>query len=115
MSVFAEFGDGGLRYELLKTALSAAVPLHILSLKEKGGPDSGDFAECGRISDEIGACGDSVLFKTKGKSANVFNRLAYGMAIMSFCPGGVKAFGLHFQAETSNGMVSGNESDRQPE
>jgi len=43
--------------------------------------------------------GDLVLYRSKrpGVTAEAFNRLAEGLACLAFQPGGVTAFGLHFE------------------
>lgn len=84
---------------LLKSCLSAAVPLWILSFKDK------TFSELQAIAD---ACtpiltehGDNILFRSeeKGGSALAFNALAKSIACLSFAPGGVDTFGMHFEAK----------------
>jgi hypothetical protein len=53
--------------------------------------------ECAHI---VAEKGDLIMFrsKKKGKTAAVFNKLAEGIACLSFVPGGVKIFGMHFQS-----------------
>ena len=43
---------------------------------------------------------ENLLFRSrqKGDSAKAFNLLAKALAAMSYFPGGVRAFGLHFDA-----------------
>lgn len=85
------------RLALLRTALEAAVPLYAMQLREK------PWSEIQRIAAEAGQMiaehGDDVLFrsKKKGASAAAFNALARGIAALSFVPGGVTLFGLHFE------------------
>jgi hypothetical protein len=47
----------------------------------------------------LGSHGDDLLFKSKkaGDTAKVFNILADGLARLSFVPGGVDIFGMHFE------------------
>jgi len=83
----------------LKSCLSAAVPLWILSFKDK------TFTELQAIADEctpiLTEHGDDILFRSeiKGGSALAFNALAKSIACLSFAPGGVDTFGLHFEAK----------------
>ena len=44
--------------------------------------------------------GDSLflLGKDEGDTARSFNAVAENLAILSFCPGGIDAFGLHFES-----------------
>ena len=52
-------------------------------------------------SQMIAEHGDNILFKAKkkGESAKAFNALAKGIAALSFVPGGVKIFGMHFESK----------------
>lgn len=54
------------------------------------------MAECGRI---IAEKGDNILYKSKkkGESAKAFNAMAEAVTILSFAPGGIKIFGMHFE------------------
>ena len=93
---------------LLHLTLQAAVPLWCQELRER----ERDYGRHRRGYDEfshylseracvcaavIGETGDALMFKVKGKSAEAFNRLAEGIACASFCPGGIKAFGTHWE------------------
>lgn len=84
---------------LLRTALSAAVPLRILELKVRGGPDDFDRERVQGFSDILGSRGDQLLYrsKKKGETAEMFNGLADALAVMAFVPGGVKFLGMHFE------------------
>jgi hypothetical protein len=48
----------------------------------------------------IGAHGDVLQYGggKRGEAAKAFNVLAEGLALLSFCPGGVKFAGMHFGA-----------------
>ena len=97
---------------LLIGALSAAVPLRIFELEKLGRSlSSSQFWEM--ISRRAGECsahlahhGDDLMFKSKvkGKTAEAFNRLAEGLACLSFCPGGVTAFGEHWERKVRNDL-----------
>jgi hypothetical protein len=88
--------------DLIKASLQVAVPLWIERLKHS----SFEYRnERGRIcGDHIGEHGDIILYRggKKGDSAFAFNRLAEGMAILAFQPGGVEAFDLHFEAKSDS-------------
>ncbi len=62
----------------------------------RGGPTADDFQRIASLSEELG---DTPLFSTKKdhKAARQFNTLAQGLAVLSFVPGGVTLFGIHFQ------------------
>jgi len=85
--------------EHLKVALSAAVPLWILDFKTKSWDEIKKIAE--DASQVIAEHGDNILFKAKkkGESARAFNALAKGIAALSFVPGGVTLFGMHFESK----------------
>jgi len=82
--------------ELLKIALSAAVPLWITEFKNLPWPEVSKIAA--DASQYIAEHGDALMYKTKGTTAKAFNHLAKGIAALSFVPGGVTMFGLHFEA-----------------
>lgn len=85
----------------LATSLSAAVPLWIEEFVQKGY----SFADVTKIASEscqmIAEKGDLILFKSKkkGETAAAFNALAKGIAALAFVPGGVRTFGMHFEAD----------------
>lgn len=83
--------------ELLKIHLMTAVPLYIEQFRNL------PWQEIDRIAKEssqiIAEKGDLIMFKgKKGESAKAVNALAKGIAALSFVPGGVKVFGLHFES-----------------
>lgn len=84
----------------LAATLAAAVPLRIIALLERGGPEQSDFDRAQSFGDELGERGDILLFGgKKGEAAALFNKLAHIVAIMSFVPGGVEMFGQRWVAE----------------
>ena len=85
---------------LLSSMLQVAVPLHIMRLKEKGGPTQDDMKKAQETSDILGEHGDILLHGggKKGEAADQFNRTASALAILAFCPGGVELFGQRFEA-----------------
>lgn len=85
---------------LLAIAISAAVPLRIIELVRRGGPSDADVKAAGEFSQVLGEKGDRLLFRSSvpGETADLFNRLAESIAVLSFCPGGVTMFGQKYEA-----------------
>jgi hypothetical protein len=83
--------------ELLKISLSAAVPLWIERFKQL--TDDERMAIAREAAQVVAEKGDIIQFrsKRKGETANAFNQLARGIAVLAFSPGGVTVFGLHFE------------------
>jgi len=46
----------------------------------------------------IAAYGDNLLWRSDGKTALAFNKLAQGIACAAYQPGGIRTFGLRFEA-----------------
>jgi hypothetical protein len=86
---------------LLSDMMQIAVPLHIIRLKAKGGPDADDMKKAQETSDILGERGDILLCGggKKGEVADQFNKTAFAVACLAFCPGGVEVFGARFDAE----------------
>lgn len=83
---------------LLRMTLLAAVPLWIAKMRSFDDQQrSNRAAVCGQV---VAEKGDLLMFKSKkkGGTAEVFNRLAEGLACAAYSPGGVKFAGLHFEA-----------------
>jgi hypothetical protein len=57
-------------------------------------------------ADMIACHGDNIMYRghKKGDTAKAFNALADGLAMLAFCPGGVKFMGQKWEA---NRMMSG--------
>lgn len=89
---------------LLQSTLEATVPFRMLELCQWGGPTERDFEEARAFADVLALEGDAVLFKghKKGDTARVMCGLIRALAVMAFVPGGVTAWGLHFEAGTSD-------------
>lgn len=85
--------------ELLRITLSAAVPIWIQELRSLTPEERAERIE--GSAELLASEGDSLLYSggPPGKAAELFNRLAEGMAVLAFQPGGVSAFGLHFEAD----------------
>ncbi len=87
---------------LLALTLQVAVPLQILAIQGHDGPDRGDYDRAKRLMVDLCEYGDELLYKSKtpGKTANLFNELAHGIAVLAFCPGGITIFGSHWKLAT---------------
>jgi hypothetical protein len=75
------------------------VPLWIAEIKRESWDRLQERARsCSQVLAEKG---DIILYRGKkaGESAQAFDRLAEGLACLAFAPGGVKAFGNHWQAK----------------
>lgn len=80
---------------LLVVNLSCAVPIWIDHMRAWPWADvAAKVRECSQI---IAAKGDVLQFGGDG-AAEAFNALAQGLAALSFAPGGVTAFGEHWEA-----------------
>lgn len=81
---------------LLESSLDLAVPLWIGELQ--GVPFHVLQERARECSQVIAEKGDIILYRSekKGETARAFNRLAEGIACLSFSPGGVKCFGRHW-------------------
>ena len=81
---------------VLMPFLECAVPLHVLWIKKLGYlPPISDS-----IEELIESLGDTLLADAREKEnavAEIFNKLALTIAIMSFAPGGIRVFGNHWQ------------------
>ncbi|GHO72121.1 hypothetical protein KSC_110130 [Ktedonobacter sp. SOSP1-52] len=84
----------------LAIALSAAVPLRVLGLYERQGPDENDLEAARQVGTLIASKGDVLLFgsQVRGETAKLFNHVAQALAVLSFAPGGI-CFGQHFDAQ----------------
>jgi hypothetical protein len=83
-------------YEMMRMA----VTLQIWMLQERGGPSAEDMKKAQETSDKLGEHGDILIYGggKKGECADLFNRTAHAVAVLSFVPGGVEIFGAHFEA-----------------
>jgi len=82
----------------MSIALSAAVPLWIMDLRAKGGPDESDVERAREFSQALSEKGDVLQFAGRnGEAAGLFNRLAHAVAVMAFKPGGIYVFGQRWE------------------
>ena len=85
----------------LSIALSVAVPLRIAELERIGGPSAEETKKVVNLGKELSFLGDVLLFGggKKGEVAELFNGLVNAIAVLSFCPVGVKLFGSHWEGK----------------
>lgn len=84
---------------LLTVCLEASVPIWQARLAKDGGPTDDTWERCRDwVDDLIVPGGEDLLFKGK-RTRELFNDLAYCVAVMSFAPGGVRLFGRHWEAK----------------
>jgi len=86
--------------ELLPLHLDAQIPLYIAELQKKGGPDATDFALVREAGQALAARADRLLHRCgkKGEATDLITALAFGVAVLSFLPGGVTVFGQHWES-----------------
>ena len=85
----------------LKALLEFSVPLRIDQLLDQGGPLDHDWQEAKAFGDVLAESGDKLLFGEKaGEAKELFVKLTSTLAVMSFAPGGVKLWGLHWTSST---------------
>jgi hypothetical protein len=97
--------------KLLPMTLSAAVPLWIADFKTQSWESvQARFSETVKdLPELLGSRGDVLLFggSKKGEAANLFNRLAEAIALMSFLPGGITTFGTTWESFHPDAQVQG--------
>lgn len=96
----------GTNGNLLPTMLQVAVPLRMRELRQAGPTVRG--LELKRLHDsDFVYRMEYVLYRgpKEGDSARAFNDLATAIALLSFAPGGVSAFGAHYQWQDSDGKA----------
>jgi hypothetical protein len=83
----------------LRTRLQRDVPPAIRAYLRQGGPSDEDYARIRGYATAIGAFGDVILYPDgKGSEEPHLEKLVDGVAVLSFCPGGVHLYGLDFEA-----------------
>lgn len=86
--------------DTLSTSLLVAVSIRLMNLKERGGPNEEDYKTLPDIAQLLAEHGDELLFKSNvpGQTAELFNKLAQAIAIMSYSPGGITIFGHKWES-----------------
>jgi hypothetical protein len=84
----------------LTAALELGVPLRIQHLRQYGGPGTLDIERAREGAELIAMRGDDLLFGGAGGhiSADLMTELIHMIAVMAFVPGGIKAFGMHWES-----------------
>jgi hypothetical protein len=85
-------------FDLLTLSLSASVPLRIQEIIRTGGPTEADYERIASYSEDLTTNGADLFFRSAVKNATAerFNQVTDAIAVLSFQPGGINAFGLHF-------------------
>jgi len=85
-------------YGLIAAHLDATVPPLIQELVEQGGPTDSHYQRLREHGRYLAEHGDAILFAQPGKTSEAMNGLVAGVAILAFCPGGIRVFGCEFNA-----------------
>jgi hypothetical protein len=85
---------------LLSPALDAAVQLYLLTFQQYGGITDVDVVRVQSYLEDLTVHGDDLYFRSKkwGETAKRFDQVAEIIAVLSFSPGGLTVFGMHFEA-----------------
>ena len=85
-------------FDLLSISLSASVPLRTLEIIRVGGPTEADYERIASYSEDLTTNGADLFFRSAVKDATAerFNQVTDAIAVLSFQPGGINAFGMHF-------------------
>ena len=88
---------------LLALTLQTGVPLRIMEMERSGGPTEDDYTFAREYASTLGSKGDVLLFGggKKGEAAGLMNGLIRAVAVLAFCPGGVRLFGCHFEGHAT--------------
>lgn len=89
------------RLAMLQAALLAAVPIGIADLQRQGGPVESDYDWLGSDRVQKALLVDSAALASGAPCRGVLGVLCRAISIMAFSPGGVRPFGLHFEAKNS--------------
>lgn len=84
----------------LAIALSAAVPLRVAEYRARGGPSAADYDRVRGNAELVASGSDGAMYRgnRKGHAAKVFAAIADALAVMAFCPGGVRFCGSRYEA-----------------
>ena len=89
--------------DLLRLHLQAMVPLEIVGLQRAGGVNTWLIEEAQRRMQALRepGCSEALFYREQGKSGQVMGILVECVAVLAFVPGGISAFGCHFEAQPS--------------
>lgn len=93
--------NGSMAEFLLAISLDASIPFHIL--ESLGLSWDEKLSRARQCADIIAEHGDVILFRGKG-TADAFNKLARGIALLSFAPGGVKFLRRRWRSGSANNL-----------
>jgi hypothetical protein len=84
----------------IRAHLERCVPPLIRRFKRAGGPRDEDYTRVRSYARYLGEHGDDILFPgaRKGNDTEAMDKLVEGVAVLAFCPGGVRIFGLEYDA-----------------
>jgi hypothetical protein len=107
----AQRAHGQAAEHLLPISLSAAVPLWVHGIYQRGGPLPEDWLHLSQIGHQLAEHGDLLFSGSSrpGETAELFNQLAEALAILSFLPAGVSFGSLHFEAERILSQLHGSD------
>jgi hypothetical protein len=85
----------------LAEMLAVAVPRYAAEIAARGGPSDEDMARAQALAGDLLERGDVLLFgsKKRGETADLFERTAHAIAMLSFAPSGVRLFGHDFETK----------------
>ena len=85
--------------ELFRLTLEVGVPIRAAELQYHGGPSKLDLEEARAFADVLAEKGDILQFRggKKGEAGEIMGGLIRAVAVLAFCPGGIKLFGAHFE------------------
>jgi len=94
-------GDDSNAYvlRLIQAHLEIGVPGEIHRIERNGGITPADFERVRGHALYLASHGDAILYHTKGQTAPAMTRLIEGIAVLSYSPGGITTFGLHFDGQ----------------
>lgn len=87
------------------STFQAGIMLHILELRERGGPTIAEWSRIAEFANALAEKADVMLFGgcKKGEAADLFNKTCKAVAILSFVPGGITLMGEHYESIPDSG------------
>ena len=82
--------------EQLRGFLLLAVPLKIAHLERQGGPNETQWQYVREHN--VSQKADELIYGSSQEQARLARECVYALAVLAFKPGGVRAFGCHFQS-----------------
>lgn len=96
--------------QMLAMHLECFVPIEIIQLQRVGGPTDWHVEEALRKMATLREPGSSeaLFFLDKGQTRFAVSVLVESLAVLAFVPGGVKAFGCHFEVIEAMKLLYGS-------